>query len=193
MVSWAAHWEWGDLSSGAARISSFEVTDRIILDLLARYPSHFREVLVVGIRRPPVYQRYAVLSWVEDRAHSGSKPIKFSYMISNPSSYLYFYYRRASAAGRIEVRRRLPSRSARTTTLMGTASRSPMPMPSRRVRQRSRPGFCGATSTSSATMTTMKMIPVSTPLAPPRCGAPSASSGRATTGTTFSASSAAAR
>ena len=61
VLSWAAHWEWGDLSSpsGMGRISSFEVVDRLIAKLVTRH-SRMREVVVVGNSAGGQFtQRYA--------------------------------------------------------------------------------------------------------------------------------------
>jgi pimeloyl-ACP methyl ester carboxylesterase len=103
MLTWAAHWEWGDLSLDAPRISSFEITDRVILDLLTRFPS-IRDVVVVGNSAGGQFvQRYAALSAAEDKVNAGGARIRFIYVASNPSSYLYFDGTRADASGHMRV------------------------------------------------------------------------------------------
>jgi hypothetical protein len=103
VLSWAGHWQWGDLSADAHRISSFEVTDRIVGDLVRRYPS-IREVLIVGNSGGGQFShRYAALSRLEDDLTAAGKIIRFTYLASNPSNYLYFSAKRASASGSMAV------------------------------------------------------------------------------------------
>jgi pimeloyl-ACP methyl ester carboxylesterase len=103
VLSWQANWQWGDPSSGPRQISSFEATDQIILELLARYPS-IRKVVVMGNSAGGQFvQRYAALSAAEDVASSNGRRIAFRYLASNPSSYLYPDDRRVWPSGRIEV------------------------------------------------------------------------------------------
>lgn len=102
-LSWAANWQWGDLSVGQPRISSFEVTDRIIGDLVGRYPS-IRDVLVVGNSGGGQFShRYAILSRLEDDLKAAGRPVRFTYLASNPSNYLYLDARRPSGSGVMTV------------------------------------------------------------------------------------------
>ena len=103
MLFWRDSWKWGDPSSGAKRIGSFEVLDQIIFDLSARYPS-IREVVIMGNSAGGQFtQRYAALSPAEDIINSKGRRIAFRYLASNPSSYLYFDNKRVSPSGRLEV------------------------------------------------------------------------------------------
>jgi hypothetical protein len=101
--SWQSTWQWGDQSSGPRQISSFEAIDQIIFELLARYPSIHKVVLMGNSAGGQFVQRYAALSAAEDIVNAGGRRVAFRYLASNPSSYLYFDERRVSPAGRIEV------------------------------------------------------------------------------------------
>jgi hypothetical protein len=85
------------------RISSFEVVDRLIAKLVTRH-SRIREVVVVGNSAGGQFtQRYAALSRSEDLANANGRRVKFRYLVSNPSSYLYFDAKRVSSSGTIEM------------------------------------------------------------------------------------------
>jgi hypothetical protein len=99
--TWANKWEWGDLSSPAAgqRISAFAVVDQIITELLATTPSISSVTIVGNSAGGQFAQRYAALSPVEDIINAGTRYVSFKYLVSNPSSYLYFNDKRELAPG----------------------------------------------------------------------------------------------
>jgi pimeloyl-ACP methyl ester carboxylesterase len=103
VLSWQANWAWGDPSSGPRSVSSFAATDQIILELLARYPSISKVVVMGNSAGGQFVQRYAALSATEDVVNGGGRRVAFRYLASNPSSYLYPDNRRVSPTGRIEV------------------------------------------------------------------------------------------
>ncbi|MCA1323966.1 alpha/beta fold hydrolase [Herbaspirillum sp. alder98] len=84
-------WMQGDLSEhGVQGLSSFEALDDIVLYLANR--AHFpqlREVVLIGHSAgAQLMQRYAVLNQLDERMQAAG--IHLRYVISSPSSYLYF-------------------------------------------------------------------------------------------------------
>jgi pimeloyl-ACP methyl ester carboxylesterase len=103
VLSWRGSWQWGDQSSGPRPISSFEIMDRLILQLLAQYPTIASVVVMGNSAGGQFTQRYAELSAVQDIANAGGKRVAFRYLAANPSSYLYVDNRRVLPSGHIEV------------------------------------------------------------------------------------------
>lgn len=83
---WKDSWKFGDLSSLGA-MSSYEILDQLIgqIWLSGHFPS-LRKISVIGHSAGgQTVARYAAGSPIVDRY-----PLKISYVIANPSSYLYF-------------------------------------------------------------------------------------------------------
>jgi len=96
------HWDWtgwmgGDAALGPAPLSSFDVLDAM-LDALARrerFPALEAIVVAGHSGGGQVAQRYAVVA----RGGDPLPALSMSYVVANPSSYVYFDRRRPAAQG----------------------------------------------------------------------------------------------
>lgn len=95
-VYWSSDgWKQGDRSLVSPNISSFEVTDLIIKNLIKVFPA-LQQVIVTGHSAGGQFtQRYAIGTGVEDEI----KPIPVEFVVANPSSYLYLDATRPNWAG----------------------------------------------------------------------------------------------
>ncbi len=83
---WRDSWKFGDLSANG-NFSSYDILDRIIenIGLSGKFPALKKIILIGHSAGGQVIARYAAGSPIIDRY-----PLQISYVISNPSSYLYF-------------------------------------------------------------------------------------------------------
>lgn len=96
----SAAWSQGDRSEAVvdgplARLSSFEVVDRLIEELASpgRYPN-LREIVVAGHSAGAQFvQRYAAGTQVEQKPAIARRHFAFRYVVANPSSYMYLFPR----------------------------------------------------------------------------------------------------
>lgn len=113
VLEWSAEdWKSGELSRGSdkdMRVSSFEVIDQLILAIVdgGRFPS-IGSIVVAGHSAGGQFvNRYAAGTSIEERLQIAG--VAMTFVVANPSSYLYFDGRRVDDAGAVEE----PGRSER--------------------------------------------------------------------------------
>jgi len=100
---WAGGWRQGDLSrdNGLGRISSFEVVDRVVRELVNNNPQ-VSDVVIAGHSAGGQYaQRFAAASRLQQDLEALVAGIQVRYVPSNPSSTVYMNNRRR-VAGSVE-------------------------------------------------------------------------------------------
>lgn len=95
---WYHKWRYGYMSEDKEAVSSFEVMDRLILDLQAKFPN-LKEFIITGHSAGGQFtQRYAVGTKIH-------KQVDITFVPSNPSSYMYLHPERYDfSLGNFELR-----------------------------------------------------------------------------------------